>query len=195
MVITAPEGTYTVTVTKNGAGGSQEIVVIRDTEITLDISRLQTSSEMGSIKFSIIPSTAKLYIDGTITNYTDPISLSYGNHSFKIVAAGYNTQFGNINVNKSYTTKTFTMNQTETTTSQTTASGSATQQATINEPLGANVYYDNVYKGIVPITFDVTPGSHTIVLRKTGYTSKSYTVTIPNDGEDVDYGFDDLVAS
>ena len=68
MVITAPEGTYTVTVTKNGAGGSQEIVVIRDTEITLDISRLQTSSEMGSIKFSIIPSTAKLYIDGTITN-------------------------------------------------------------------------------------------------------------------------------
>lgn len=195
MVITAPEGTYTLTVTKNGSGGSQEVVVIRDTETTVDISRLQTALEMGGIKFNITPSTAKLYIDGTFTKYSDPVSLSYGNHSFKIVATGYNTLFGNINVNKTYTTKTFTMNQTETTTTETTSAGTTSQQATISEPLGANVYFDNVFKGIAPVTFDVTSGSHTIVLRKTGYTSKSYTVTIPNDGKDVEYGFDDLVAS
>lgn len=195
MVITAPEGTYMLTVTKNGSGGSQEIVVLRDAEIIVDISRLQTALEMGSIKFNITPSTAKLYIDGTYTNYTEPVSLSYGNHSFKIVKTGYNTLVGTINVNKTYTSKTFTMNQAETTTTQTTSEGTTTQQVTISEPLGANIYFDNVYKGIAPITFDVTPGSHTVVLRKTGYTSKSYTITIPDDGEDVEYGFDDLVAS
>lgn len=195
MVITAPEGAYTLTVTKNGFGGSQEIVVIRDTELNVDVSRLQTPLEMGSIKFIISPSTAKLYIDGTYTKYTDPVSLSYGNHSFKITAGGYNTLFGNINVKESYTTKTFSMNQSQTTTQQTTTLTQTGQIVTISEPLGANVYYDNVFKGIAPVSFETTAGTHTIVLRKVGYASKSYTITIPDDGKDVEYGFDDLVSS
>jgi len=196
MVITAPEGTYTLTVTKSGAGGSQEIVVLRDVELTVDISRLQTPLEMGSAKFNITPTNAKLYVDGNYVLYTDPISLSYGNHLFRITASGYNTIIGKISINKAYTSQTFAMNVSQTTTaSQTTTTSAGKQKITVSAPTGVDVYFDNANKGTTPVSFDAVTGTHTILLRKTGYLSKSYSVNIPDDGKDVALSFDDLVAA
>ncbi len=195
MVLVAPEGSYVLTVTKNGRGGSQEIVILRDTEIIVDIGKLQTPLEMGSVKFNIYPASANLYIDGQNTDYLSAISLSYGTHIFKITAAGYTTIYGQIKVNKSYTTKDFTLNTVETTETTETTSQTSTegQQTIINTPEGASVYYDNIYMGEVPLSFDTDTGSHIIVLRKTGYESKSYTIYIADDGKDVEFDFNDLI--
>lgn len=196
MVITAPEGAYVLTVTKSGAGGSQEIVVLRDTELIVDISRLQTPLEMGSIKFNITPENAKLYVDGNNVLYSEPISLSYGSHLFKIVASGYNTIIGKVSINKSYTTQTFSLNVAATTTvAQTTTESSQAQQITVSGPEGVDIYFDNAKKGTTPVSFDAVIGTHTILLRKTGYLSKSYSVNIPDDGKDIELSFDDLVAA
>lgn len=63
----------------------------------------------------------------------------------------------------------------------------------IKEPEGASVYVNGVYKGVAPISFTKMIGDLTITLSKTGYTTKSYSVTIEDDSEDVEYSFADLV--
>lgn len=64
----------------------------------------------------------------------------------------------------------------------------------IKEPEGASVYVNGVYKGVAPISFTKIIGDLTITLSKTGYVTKSYSVTIDDDSEDVEYSFADLVA-
>lgn len=63
---------------------------------------------------------------------------------------------------------------------------------TIESPIGAEVYQDNLYMGIAPVTYNKTAGDHTITLRKTGYITRSYGITVVDDKNDVTYAFPDL---
>lgn len=83
--------------------------------------------------------------------------------------------------------------QDETTTSQTTSTGSA--KIYITAPSGAEVYLDGNYMGLAPISFSKTSGTHTITLRQEGYKTKSYTVNVTDDNEDTTYTFSDMVAN
>ena len=57
-----------------------------------------------------------------------------------------------------------------------TVSGNSTKEeempahtVTIKAPEDVEVYQDNLYMGISPVTYDKTVGTHTISLRKSGY--------------------------
>ncbi len=63
---------------------------------------------------------------------------------------------------------------------------------TIPAPTGVEVYWDGNYKGLAPISFVKDPGTHVITLRKSGYETRSFTVTLDDSPEDVSYTFDDL---
>ncbi|MDE7424964.1 MAG: PEGA domain-containing protein [Lachnospiraceae bacterium] len=63
----------------------------------------------------------------------------------------------------------------------------------INGPNGASVYVDGVYKGVAPVSFPKVLGDITITLSKTGCQTKSYSVTVDDDGENVEYNFADLI--
>ena len=65
---------------------------------------------------------------------------------------------------------------------------------TIDVPQDVEVYEDNLYKGIAPVTYEKTAGTHTITLRKTGYITKSYEIQVPDDNMDVTYSFPALNA-
>jgi WD40 repeat protein len=46
-------------------------------------------------------------------------------------------------------------------------------------PAGAGIYVDNSYRGIAPLTVgDLSPGDHAILLKETGYSNWSTTVTV-----------------
>ncbi len=60
---------------------------------------------------------------------------------------------------------------------------------TIAEPMGAAVYLDGTFKGTAPCSFPKSIGTHTITLSMSGYTTKSYTVEIANDYENVEWKF------
>lgn len=62
----------------------------------------------------------------------------------------------------------------------------------IDAPKNVEVYLDGNYMGISPVRFKKSVGSHTITLRKSGYKTKSYTIYLYNDGEDITYSFTDL---
>ena len=59
----------------------------------------------------------------------------------------------------------------------------------IEGPKGAEVYLNGVLKGTAPIHFEKEIGTHTITLSQTGYTTKSYTVEVKDNGEDITFNF------
>ena len=64
---------------------------------------------------------------------------------------------------------------------------------TVTAPRGVEVYLDNVYKGLAPCKFKKVIGSQTVTLSQTGYVTKSYSIDILDDDEDVTLKFADLV--
>ena len=89
---------------------------------------------------------------------------------------------------------------TEKTTEATTESGDSTvnkqtaNKLIITAPSGASVYFDGEYVGIAPISFTKVTGSHIITLSQTGYLSKSYTITLTDDGKDTTLTYDPLTS-
>ena len=69
---------------------------------------------------------------------------------------------------------------------------SSTKKIYVEQPKGAEVYLDGNYIGIAPATTTKVTGLHIITLSKTGFVTKSYTVTIENDGNDITLSFSDL---
>ena len=65
----------------------------------------------------------------------------------------------------------------------------------IEGPEGVEVYLDGTYIGIAPCSTLKVTGSHTITLSKSGYETKSYTINVGNDGNDLTMSFSELTAS
>lgn len=65
-------------------------------------------------------------------------------------------------------------------------------QLYIDSPDDVEVYFDAAYKGIAPLNFTKSAGTHVITLRRDGYVTKSYTITLENTQEDETYSFNDL---
>ena len=76
--------------------------------------------------------------------------------------------------------------------SENTLSPTTGNRVYIDSPKDVEVYVDDYYVGISPISFKKNAGKHTITLRKSGYISKSYTIYLYEDGEDVTYSFSNL---
>lgn len=64
---------------------------------------------------------------------------------------------------------------------------------TVSSPEGAEVYMDDAYKGMAPVSFSKALGTHTITLKKDGYTTKTYTIHVEDNNENVFYTFEALV--
>lgn len=65
----------------------------------------------------------------------------------------------------------------------------------IQNPEGASVYLDGDYMGTSPGSFKKITGSHVLTFIKKGYTTKSYTVEVMNDGKDTYFSLPNLVKS
>ena len=64
----------------------------------------------------------------------------------------------------------------------------------INDPADTEVYVDGKYIGIVPVGFTKKAGSIVITLRKEGHQTRSYTLELEDDNEDVNYSFSELLS-
>lgn len=62
----------------------------------------------------------------------------------------------------------------------------------IDNPAGVEVYLDGNYVGVAPVSFKKAAGTHVITLRKKGYETRSYTISVDNEKRDVSYSFIEL---
>lgn len=218
MVLAAPEGTFELTATINGVGGKKEINVIRGQETVVSLGSFEQSvTRYGTVNLNVLPEDAQavLTVDGVEMDYTDLMSIAYGTHTLKLTSNNYNAVTKEITISSVYSTininmagesetETTTGNETETTTNsesettggeETTSStgssnpGSNNNLISITSPTGAKVYLDGAYKGTTPISFEKTPGEHTLIFKKDGYVTKSYTIDVSDDTEDMILSF------
>ena len=203
MLLLVPEGSYEVNITNRGGGGVKSAIINRNEETVLDIGDLEIPEpQYGMVLFSMSPSSAELYIDGSQVDPSGPINLEYGLHQMIARATGYKsiTQYIRVAQESEGINVVLEANETETETEKTPEP--ADNQTTtdyykiyIDAPEGVEVYFDGNYKGISPCSFAKTAGTHVVTLRKTGYVTRSYTITVDSEEKDISYSFADLVES
>ena len=221
MLVAVKEGNYKVSLSKGAAKAVKNVVVKSEQESIVDFSEyIKIANKVGVITFKIEPEGADLYLNKKAIDYSEPISLNYGLYDVRVEMTGYTTYTGRINVQDA--AKVISINLIDETAkvegdnnstqapdnTKTPASENGSEQEavhtkkidsnhtiTVNEPEGVEVYLDNVYKGLAPITFTKVIGSQTITLSKHGYVTKSYSVDILDDDENVSFKFSKLVKS
>ena len=100
MEIQVPEGTYELTVAGNGYGGSTEVAVTRNEQISVDVDSIKGEDpKYCTLTFAVDVAGALMYIDGSQVDYTQPLQLQYGIHSIQITADGYDTWSKRLYVN------------------------------------------------------------------------------------------------
>lgn len=207
MLVLVPEGSYQVNISHKGGGGIKSVVINRNEETVLDIGDLEIPEpQYGMVLFSLKPTSAELYIDGSPVDPSGPISLEYGLHQMIARAEGYQsiTQYFrviqesvgiNVELDANGTEQDEEKeeeNPGESSSEQTTENY---YQVYIDAPENVEVYLDGNYMGISPCSFAKIAGTHVITLRKTGYTTRSYTIEVDDEAKDISYSFADLVSS
>ncbi|MCM1241281.1 MAG: PEGA domain-containing protein [Roseburia sp.] len=204
MLLAVPEGSYQVLLTNGNASCVKDVIIERNKEVILDVGGLEIlQDKTGKILISVNPSTASVSIDGELVDISKEVELSYGIHKIRLEAEGYQTMTKYIQVGSEYASINFTMEEgNRADEDESSVSGNSGydeiigavtgNRVYIDGPLNVEVYQDGNYVGVSPVSFTKVTGSHTITLSKTGYVSKSYTIYLYDDGEDITYSFTDL---
>ncbi len=202
MLLTVPEGSYQVYISHNGGGGVKNIVINRNQETTLDIGDLTVPEpQEGIILFSVSPSAAEVYIDGSPVDISGPVTLQYGIHQMIARAEGYHSITQYISVSQASAGLNVVLekmeedsdNQDNDKDSSQTETVTGYYKVFVDAPEDAEVYLNGTYIGISPCSFRKISGTHVITLRRTGYETRSYTVSVDDEDKDISYSFADLV--
>lgn len=212
MLIVAPEGEYTFFISKDGVSGSEEITVKAGEETLVDVSKFEVSDEkkVGKIIFTITPSKAELYIDGTQTEYDEPVEMTCGIHQIRVKADGYKTLTQYIKVGQSTANLDLELelndgkdddeeeNEEDTKVKPSVSenaisvTGASDYRVYIDAPVFTELYVDGNYIGVIPTNFAKKEGTFVVSLRRDGYQTRSYTLQIDSAKKDVRYSFSDL---
>lgn len=196
MLLTIPEGAYTVRLSGEGIDETRDVTIERDKITSLDLGDIEIPApDSGVVIFEITPDNASVSVDGESVKTAYPVRLSLGLHMVTAETSGYDSlsQYIQVDGNDTLTVKMDLAEQT-TVSGNSISSGEESKKAqiTIEAPVGADVYQDNLYMGIAPVTYDKTPGEHTITLRKAGYITRSHNIVVADDGRDAAYSFPEL---
>ena len=230
MLLTVPEGEYTVSMYNDNSSSVKQILVESGQEILLDCSEITAPVDtFGKILFHVTPATATVKLDGNIVDISGVVKTEYGIHEIEVSAPGYDTLLRYINVGNelseitvmldesvaytsgnsspfanSDTTKPVSANASQNTkkTSANSSSGNSSKTKTVSTnkynrvyvyaPENAEVYVDGLYAGLIPMSFKKVQGSHTVILKRDGYETRSYTIYVFDDGEDMSISFSEL---
>lgn len=203
MLLVVPEGTYEVLLTKGAVSEKKRITIRRDKETELDLADIckEEEKEFGNLIFAVTPETAEVYIDGETVDLSVPYQVEYGIHQMIVRADGYQTLKQYIKVGQPNATiqvslhegekNSVSSNNIQSPDSQEAASATG-GKLTISAPEGVELYMDGNYIGMTPASVKKTKGVHVIVLRKSGYSTRSYTVNIENTDTDQTMSFSEL---
>jgi hypothetical protein len=203
MLLTVPEGAAEVFVSHRGFNTTRRVTIERNKETVIDLGGVEVEEAWtGRVIFTINPAKANVYIDGELTDVSGVVELGFGLHQIACEAEGYDTIIQYIKVSQDIASIFITMDPagansgTEGGGTDNSVSGPSiapgANRVYVDYPIEVEVYVDGVYMGLAPLYFEKKAGSHTITLRRTGYITKSYTVYLDDDANDVTYSFSSL---
>lgn len=196
MVITAQEGSHNIELQRGSLRAEKMVTVEKDQEASLDFSEYtKPAVQNGAVKFLITPENAILTIDDKETDYSDIVNLSYGTHKIVVKASKYATYTENYTVKNAYETKIIDLTSSDATKASTASGNTGSYNVKVTAPVGATLYVDSVYVGVIPCTFKKKAGNRIVTLSKSGFSTVSYTISIADEKGDVTYAFPDMVSS
>lgn len=134
MSLDVPEGSYTLAVANNGWGGSTDIEIKRGETTKVNLNDLKGEGpKKSSILFEVDVQGAKIYVDGSEIDYTSPVEITYGKHTLKVTADGYDTWTRTLYVNSKEATVQITINDNKDSLGSD-SSGTGSSQATAQTP-------------------------------------------------------------
>jgi hypothetical protein len=135
-------------------------------------------SSPGAIDVVSYPAGADVYLDGKYQGKTPSAgvytisNVAVGSHTVRVSMSGYQDYTTSVDVSGATTSHV-------TATLQPAPVTSAGSIAVTSSPSGAEIYVDNAYKGITPLTIDgIAAGSHTVMLAHSGYSDWTTTVQV-----------------
>lgn len=214
MLLSVPEGTQVLRMDNGDLTGEASIEVKRGHVTEVNMAQFQSQvPDTARVRFRIRPEGAELYVNGSLVDASKLVSLKYGNHSIRVVLEGYNDYAGVVNVQDPNPTIKIDLSEekaeveeedssssvsnedssgTSSNSSNNTTSYDKDHKVTVSAPKGAAVYVDGTYKGEAPCSFTKMIGSVTVTLTKEGYETKSYSIQLSDDSQDVTWSFPDL---
>ena len=173
-----PVGSHEVSVFMSGYQTFYTSVNVNKGQTAYVNAILQPESTTGTLSVSSSPSGAAVYVDGIYHGVTSTTvgNLIPGSHSVRLSKAGYLDWTGSVSISAGSTTYL----------DPSLVKDQQPQYATVSitsNPAGASVYGDGVYVGQTragsPLVFtSVKPGTHTLLLTKSGYQDYSVTRTV-----------------
>jgi len=140
---------------------------------------MATADPTGNIVVSSDPFGASVYLDSNYQGRTqadNPLDLTGiepGSHILELQLTNYRDFMTTVDIQSGET-----IPVSAALVPSTNPAGIGTLQIT-SDPQGANIFLDNIYQGITPLTLSsVNAGTHTLVLRLSGYNNYSSSVTI-----------------
>lgn len=206
MILVLPEGSYQVNISHRGGGGARDVVINRNEETTLDIGDMEVAKvQTGMVLFSLSPSDAMLYIDGTETDASEPVTLEYGIHQLIVKADGYKSITQYIRVGQASAGVNVVLESARDSDKEEEKESEEKEDVTdvsknyyqvhVDAPEEAEVYVDGDYVGIAPCSFKKVEGAHVVTLRRTGYKTRSYTIQVDDEEKDISFSFAELVST
>jgi hypothetical protein len=174
-------GTHTIQVSLSGYQPYSTTATISAGKSTYVFASLSpVSPTTGTIYATSLPQGASVYVDGIYYGPAPQLAsgLSPGFHEVRLVLAGFQDWSGQVQVFAGQTT---TVSQTllaTPTTRPTVEPGTGTLSVS-SSPAGAQVFLDNVYAGLTPVSLaSVGAGSHLVLVKLTGYADFEVTAQV-----------------
>lgn len=141
---------------------TKEITVNAGETYVLDLSSVKSKTGVLLIKTNVTDYT--LYINSIMEFSREPLTLDYGAYTVRIEKEGYLPYETQLSVDRSQ----IVLNA-ELTKEETKNDVKMIKLELSTNPPGANVYIDNMYVGISPVTKEIVEGSHSITIKLNGY--------------------------
>jgi len=176
-------GSHTVRVHKAGYDEFITTVTVYAGQRTpVPVTFSPSPPDVGSIEVSSDPAGASLFLDGHymgLTRSSEPSDLTSvrpGLHTVQLTLDDYQTYTQTVQVTAG---NVMSISARLTPVSPGPVKDTTGAIAVTSSPGGANVFLDNAFRGITPITLsDVPDGSHVVLVRIDGYVDQTRTVTV-----------------
>lgn len=117
MLLEVPEGTYAITVANKGYGGTGTYTVARGETTLVDLDQLKGSGpKVCQLTVTSEVAGASVYIDGQQITVGQAVPVTYGSHTLKVVAEGYDDWQKTLIVNSESATISLDLEESESTT-------------------------------------------------------------------------------
>lgn len=169
------EGTHTITITGDNIETRQDTIFIESgEEVTYDLSR--TQEKMGVLVIQANVTDYKLYINGTLTDSTQPAVLPFGTYDVVILKNGYTDWNQTVTINQSTVTIQAQLEE---------SIQYGTLAITCNEP-DAHVTINGVEQGIAPLQIKLPTGLQVVEIYKEGFATYHQEVELTQDTVHID---------